>query len=1093
MLKKILISFCLLYTLSALANDCLFNETFSTPDSITKYKTKNGKVEHVIENGAGAIKISTEQVNSAVFSIPLNAADIASKTLVFEADIKVENIEKGKHTFNGAKFMMSLLTTNDKIYKGPNLPLGTSKWIHYRSVIAVPKNIKRAVLNIGIENTVGTAYYKNIKISVLGECVDMTSYFNASVVDKVANDGKGGWFDGGAEEYPKRYRDILRKNEYANVPYLLHNKLEEKAVVVLKPKGKEGIGDESLKIVFESPKDAKYLYVLNAVKNRQWGGVGELVITGESGKSQTVKFEYGRDTGKWMGVGGELKNAPVGAAWTGLRYRSSDGLYSTRIKIDDANLGKITSLEFRNAKLPWLIAGISLSEQKILFPSEDRFTLKANKDWQALCGQDEPQPIKAGSALDCSYLWDVKESSDRVIANDKGELAFAKNPNKAIRFQTVAEQGGTFSEQLVSKESTERYVANLRREGYNMVRFHYFDWIVSGKAKTPLHFDEQILDKFDYFIYCLKKNGMYVNFDAMCSRYGYEGGNTWVDDGSKRNYNFDLLFSETARQNWFEGVKTLFTRVNPYTKLSLIDDPILAIVNGKNEQEFGLLGDPYKPEVVRPHWLKFLKNRYNNSLEEYNKAWGTSAKSWDDVAVYTDSQSYIKDAKGRDIALFKSQVELDMWKWFEKSLKEIGYKGLCGNFDMIKSYRYTSIRKEMPIVMMHAYHAHPHRSHGGMTRMSQGSSFMPLNKVFKSCAISKIWKKPLLITEYGHVYWNRYRYEQSFSMGAYAALNGVSAMTVHAGTSSINKIKPIRPFACAADPITEVSEYLTAHMLLRKDVSESKSSVRVDYSTEGAFNDLSIMGGMSTEQSNMALITRISVAPDITLPALKNEFVLNASGASQIKTFAGYSTTDDKANDLATTDKIVGDMKKLGMIPKNNRTSAADGIFESSTGELYLNTKKNFMTVDTPRLQGVCAEAKTKVKLTNLSVHNMTKRGNVSVVSVDGKPLSESKRMVLAIATNAINSDTGFTDETMSVRFNKYEGNVPILVETTRVSFSLKNKNAQNLKLYALNMDGSRRFEIPLNNNADLISGTINTAKQGKKGGVSVFYELVAE
>ena len=52
MLKKILISFCLLYTLSALANDCLFNETFSTPDSITKYKTKNGKVEHVIENGA---------------------------------------------------------------------------------------------------------------------------------------------------------------------------------------------------------------------------------------------------------------------------------------------------------------------------------------------------------------------------------------------------------------------------------------------------------------------------------------------------------------------------------------------------------------------------------------------------------------------------------------------------------------------------------------------------------------------------------------------------------------------------------------------------------------------------------------------------------------------------------------------------------------------------------------------------------------------------------------------------------------------------------------------------------------------------------
>ena len=399
----------------------------------------------------------------------------------------------------------------------------------------------------------------------------------------------------------------------------------------------------------------------------------------------------------------------------------------------------------------------------------------------------------------------------------------------------------------------------------------------------------------------------------------------------------------------------------------------------------------------------------------------------------------------------------------------------------------------MPIVMMHTYHSHPHRSRGGLTRMSQSSSFEPLNRVFKSCATTKIWKKPLLITEYGHVYWNKYRYEQAFSMGAYAALNGVSAMSVHAGTSTINKINPIHPFACAADPIVEVSEFLTAHMLLRKDVAESKSSVRVDYSTKEAFENLMILGGISSEQANMALITRISLAPDETLPPVENEFLLKSSGTSQIKTFAGYSINADKDNAIESTDKIVDEMKKLGMIPQDNRTSAKNRIFESSTGELYLDASKNFMSIDTPRLQGICAEAKSKARLSNLSVRNMTKRGNISVVSVDGESLSKSKRMVLVVATNAINSGSGFTDETMEVRLDKYIGSLPVLVETTRISFALKNKNAQKLKLYALNMDGSRRFEIPLNNGTDSITATINTATQGKKGGVSVFYEIVAE
>lgn len=61
-------------------------------------------------------------------------------------------------------------------------------------------------------------------------------------------------------------------------------------------------------------------------------------------------------------------------------------------------------------------------------------------------------------------------------------------------------------------------------------------------------------------------------------------------------------------------MKKLLTHVNPYTGTRLADDPVLAIVNGKNEQEFGFLRDQ-KPEVMKPHWLDFLKRRYGGSLE----------------------------------------------------------------------------------------------------------------------------------------------------------------------------------------------------------------------------------------------------------------------------------------------------------------------------------------------------------------------------------------------------------------------------------------------------------------------------------------------
>lgn len=88
---------------------------------------------------------------------------------------------------------------------------------------------------------------------------------------------------------------------------------------------------------------------------------------------------------------------------------------------------------------------------------------------------------------------------------------------------------------------------------------------------------------------------------------------------------------------------------------------MLAIVNGKNEQEFGFLRDQ-KPEVMKLHWLDFLKRRYGGSLEKYNGAWGTSAKSWDEVKVFSYGKQPSAKAAARDVEAFKLERTTEMWK-----------------------------------------------------------------------------------------------------------------------------------------------------------------------------------------------------------------------------------------------------------------------------------------------------------------------------------------------------------------------------------------------------------------------------------------------
>lgn len=178
----------------------------------------------------------------------------------------------------------------------------------------------------------------------------------------------------------------------------------------------------------------------------------------------------------------------------------------------------------------------------------------------------------------------------------------------------------------------------LRKFGFNLVRMHHLDnpWSkrsLLGKSETRIIISAY-LDTLEYIIAKLKENGIYVNMNLHVSRTfrvfdGVADYDSLPEFGKGVNF-FDpyikSLHKEYARQ--------LLTHVNPYTGKSLVDDPVMAMVEITNENSLyrfwrdnqlkpiasgGEL--PYRySKMLDSLWNEFLFNKYQTT-ENLSASW----------------------------------------------------------------------------------------------------------------------------------------------------------------------------------------------------------------------------------------------------------------------------------------------------------------------------------------------------------------------------------------------------------------------------------------------------------------------------------------
>jgi hypothetical protein len=238
----------------------------------------------------------------------------------------------------------------------------------------------------------------------------------------------------------------------------------------------------------------------------------------------------------------------------------------------------------------------------------------------------------SGTLTDVSFLNAKPAGVHGYIVAKQGHFAESQTGAR-IRFLGTNFAG---KDAFPSHADAEKVAARLAKLGINIVRLHHMDnsdWgqnasIWDYAYKDRQHLSAVQLDKLDYLIAQLKKNGVYVNLNLHVSRRFSEA------DGFPASVH-QLPFSYDKRVDEFDPrmielqknyAHDLLTHVNPYTHLSYAEDPAVAVVEINNENS--LVGDPWATlgaglDTLPEPFLGELTGLWNAWL---TKKYGTDAK-----------------------------------------------------------------------------------------------------------------------------------------------------------------------------------------------------------------------------------------------------------------------------------------------------------------------------------------------------------------------------------------------------------------------------------------------------------------------------------
>ena len=849
--------------------------------------------------------------------------------------------------------------------------------------------------------------YEFARFDVKSVPLDLSGVFNRSFRD----DGKFPRWTGQGAEMDLRSLKTGKHNFYnVRIDTVNPERNGGKSCLVLG----QGLGPESAAVeISRFPEGMRYLYLLHASAWTPVGRepVGFLRIRYADGRTENVAVAAGRDCGNWYRPV-EGRNAHV--VWNGKVPSAEIGLYLSAFPLK----GKPVRLEFvrGSGDVVWMIAGAAFADGRARLPLQEEFVVRKGPEWMPIRFGGTTEE---GSPLDFSVFREMPAGKyGHIVADPNGHFVFEKAPGKQIRLLGPNLVG---SANFPNRAEVEQFIRNAERLGYNTVRLHHFEeGLLNRKAADSLTIDPKKLNQFHYLIARLKERGFYVCIDLYASRK-LKAGDRIPEFDQTGEYSMKNLVpvSPAAMRNWKAFARKVLCTKNPYTGLSLAEDPVLYSLNLVNENALIGVWDSVRTSFG-------ARRIYLRKFEEYLRENSLSA----DEKRITRNGLFIEFLNSLQERCIREQMH------FLK--EEIGLKAMVTDLNNYMVFTIAGLRAGLDHVDNHQYWDHPRfpQKRWGIPFVFHNRSSISADAAApRELMATRVFGKPFTVTEFNFCVPNIWRAECPTLFGGYAGLQDWDGLYRFAWSHGISGMKntsrPLNHFDIVNNVQAQMAERILYMLFVRGDVKAAAGAYAFEFRPEQirSLKGSSRAGTYPMDFQRLGLFTRIgSLTEKMEIDGVKKVDPLRKNWE---KNLSGKARS------------ALESLRKRGEIT-------------SSTGEITLNRNEKSMRIVTPRSEVLTGSG----RLTGSVIVSAKLNGfqTIALMSLDGKTLTESRKILLVQLSDLSNNGVRFEDQSRRVLLSW--GSLPQMLE--RKSAEMVLALPQKMRIVSLELDGTpAEREIP--------------------------------
>ncbi len=518
-------------------------------------------------------------------------------------------------------------------------------------------------------------------------------------------------------------------------------------------------------------------------------------------------------------------------------------------------------------------------------------------------------------------------------------------------------------------EAQAKRIAQL---GFNLMRIHHHDsmvWVhptvIDQTRNDSRYLDERFLDRIDYWIKCLKDEGVYVWLDLHVGRvfkagdvdteFGHiEGFDEINDGGRERNGEVKgfAYFSEPIQELMKEFNAQYLNHVNPYTGDAYKDEPAIIGLLITNEND-----------LTRHHAGKMLKNSGNavynrifeNALKDFSQATGVDMRQ---------ARQTWKPGPGK---IFLNHREHLFNVNMLEHLEQIGV-----NVPIVTTNTWGHMGVEsLPaltdgdIIDVHSY------SKGEALSIDPNDS----TNFASWISMNQVHGKPLSVTE-----WNERglgRFTAPMYLASISSLQGWDALFIYDYADAPFSRARNRPqrFATYADPALTGAMPAAAMAYRRQDIRPAEKEYCLMLSREQLYFE------------------GLDVASSLTARTLMEQSKFTV-GLPDVPELDWDTKTNPDPSVITLTDV------NRNFIPSGQQ------YVESDTGEIHRDWTTGVQLIDTQRTQVASGWIGGKThRLSDVAVDVSTPNAMLAVTSLDGEPISRSNKILITALARAIPRD----------------------------------------------------------------------------------------